>query len=124
MAAIAYLGRLDGKLDEENEEFCDLAKTYNLSEIEIPEALHNRSESEVLSLVRQLQYPRFALILIREMFYFGYADGDLSDSKIMFISKVGLTLNIPIEKMEQISSWVIRGIELEEEGVEIFSDYS
>ena len=57
------------------------------------------------------------------MFYLGYEDGDLSDSEILFISKVGMALNIPLEKMEQISNWVIRGIEWEEEGAEIFSDY-
>ncbi len=34
-----------------------------------------------------------------------------------------MALNIPLEKMEQISNWVIRGIEWEEEGANIFSDY-
>ena len=57
------------------------------------------------------------------MFYLGYEDGDLSDPEILFISKVGMALNIPLEKMEQISNWVIRGIEWEEEGAEIFSGY-
>ena len=64
-----------------------------------------------------------ALVLIREMFYLGYEDGDLSDSEIVFISKVGIALNISIDKMEEISSWVIRGIEWEEEGDEIFYDF-
>lgn len=36
--------------------------------------------------------------MIREMFYLGYEDGDLSDSEILFISKVGMALNIPLEK--------------------------
>ena len=125
LAAIAHLGRVDGEFDEDEKAFfVDLAKLYQLSRDEAKEAIRARSETEVLSVVRRIEDPGLALVLIREMFYLGYEDGDLSDSEILFISKVGLALGIPIEKMEQISSWVIRGIEWEEEGANIFSDFS
>ena len=119
MVVIAYLGRIDGELNEER--FYDLAMTHNLSEDEMAAAHYEQSEDEVLSLLFHIQNPSLALVLIRELFYFGYDDGDLSDEKILFISKVGQALNIPIEKMEQISEWVIKGIEWEEEGAKIFS---
>lgn len=121
LAAIAYLARVDGDFDQDEKEFfVDLAKLYMLSKDAAKEAIRVRSEEQVLELVKQIEDPGLALVLIREMFYLGYEDGDLSDPEILFISKVGLTLNIPIEKMEQISSWVIRGIEWEEEGADIF----
>lgn len=122
MAAIVYLGRIDGEINEETESFCNLAMTHNLLENEMTESLNERSESEVLWLVSKIKESVLALVLIRELFYFGYDNGDLSDSQILFISKVGMALNIPIEKMEQINSWVIRGIEWEAEGAEIFAD--
>ena len=125
LSTIAYLARVDGEFDQDEKEFfVDLANLYMLSKDAAKEAIRPRTEPEILALVKQIEDPGLALVLIREMFYLGYEDGDLSDSEILFISKVGLALNIPIEKMEQISSWVIRGIEWEEEGADIFSDYT
>lgn len=124
LGTIAHLARVDGDFDgNEKQFFVDLAKLYNLSKDDAKEAIRPRTEDEALALVKNITDPGFALVLIREMFYLGYEDGDLSDSEILFISKVGMALNIPLEKMERISNWVIRGIEWEEEGADIFSDY-
>ena len=124
LGAIAHLARVDGEFDgNEKQFFVDLAKLYNLSKEDAKEAIRPRSEEDALASVKTITDRGFALVLIREMFYLGYEDGDLSDSEILFISKVGMALNIPLEKMEQICNWVIRGIEWEEEGAEIFSDY-
>ena len=124
LGTIAHLARVDGDFDgNEKQFFVDLAKPYNLSKDDAKEAIRPRTEEEALALVKNITDPGFALVLIREMFYLGYEDGDLSDSEILFISKVGMALNIPLEKMERISNWVIRGIEWEEEGADIFSDY-
>ena len=123
LATIAHLARVDGEFDgNEKQFFVDLAKLYNLTKEDAKEAIRPRTEDEALDLVKTITNKGFALVLIREMFYLGYEDGDLSDSEILFISKVGMTLDIPLEKMEQISNWVIKGIEWEEEGTEIFSD--
>ena len=120
LGTIAHLARVDGEFDgNEKQFFVDLAKLYNLTKEEAKEAIRPRSEEEALELVKTIKEKGFALVLIREMFYLGYEDGDLSDSEILFISKVGMALNIPLEKMEQISNWVIRGIEWEEEGADI-----
>ena len=124
LGTIAHLARVDGDFDgNEKQFFVDLAKLYNLSKDDAKEAIRPRTEEEALALVKNITDPGFALVLIREMFYLGYEDGDLSDSEILFISKVGMALNIPLEKMERISNWVIRGIEWEEERADIFSDY-
>ena len=47
----------------------------------------------------------------------------VNEKQVFLRDENGMALNIPLEKMEQISNWVIRGIEWEEEGAEIFSDY-
>lgn len=124
LSVIAHLARVDGEFDnDEKQFFVDLAKLYNLTKDQAKEAIRPRTEAEILSRVKTITNRGFALVLIREMFYLGYEDGDLSDPEILFISKVGMALNIPLEKMEQISNWVIRGIEWDEEGVDIFTDY-
>jgi len=124
LTAIAHLARADGNFDDDEKDFfIDLAKLYKLSKEEARETIKIRNDDEVLEIVRQITDKGLALVLIREMFYLGYEDGDLSDSEIVFISKVGIALNISIDKMEEISSWVIRGIEWEEEGDEIFYDF-
>ena len=124
LGTIAHLARVDGDFDgNEKQFFVDLAKLYNLSKDDAKEAIRPRTEEEALALLKTSTEPGFELVLIREMFYLGDEDGDLSDSEILFISKVGMALNIPLEKMERISNWVIRGIEWEEEGADIFSDY-
>ncbi|MCQ2915033.1 MAG: TerB family tellurite resistance protein [Alphaproteobacteria bacterium] len=125
LGTIAHLARVDGNFDgNEKQFFVDLAKLYNLTKDDAKEAIKPRTEQQALELVKTIRDRSFALVLIRELFYLGYEDGDLSDPEILFISKVGMALNIPLEKMEQISNWVIRGIEWEEEGSEIFSDNS
>lgn len=124
LATIAHLARVDGDFDgNEKQFFVDLAKLYNLTKDDAKEAIRPRTDDDILTMVRGITDKGFALVLIREMFYLGYEDGDLSDSEILFISKVGMALNIPLEKMEKISNWVIRGIEWEEEGSELFTDY-
>lgn len=102
LGTIAHLARVDGDFDgNEKQFFVDLAKLYNLSKDDAKEAIRPRTEEEALALVKTITDPGFALVLIREMFYLGYEDGDLSDSEILFISKVGMALNIPLEKMEK-----------------------
>ena len=124
MTAIAHLARADGDFDDDEKDFfIDLAKLYKLSKDDARETIRLRTDDEVLAIVKKIRHKGLALVLIREMFYLGYEDGDLSDSEIIFISKVGMALNISIDKMEEISGWVIRGIEWEEEGDEIFYDY-
>ena len=103
MATIAHLARVDGEFDgDEKQFFVDLAKLYNLTKENAKEAIRPRTEEEALALAKTIKDKGFALVLIREMFYLGYEDGDLSDSEILFISKVGMALNIPLEKMEQM----------------------
>lgn len=123
LTAIAHLARSDGDFDDDEKDFfIDLAKLYKLSKDEARETIKIRNDQEVLDIVSQITNRGLALVLIREMFYLGYEDGDLSDAEIIFISKVGMALDISIDKMEEISSWVIRGIEWEEEGDELFYD--
>ena len=94
-----------------------------MSKNDARETIKLRTDDEVLDAVKTITNKGLALVLIREMFYLGYEDGDLSDAEIIFISKVGMALGISIDKMEEISSWVIRGLEWEEEGDEIFYEF-
>ena len=109
LTAIAHLARSDGDFDDDEKDFfIDLAKLYKLSKNDARETIKLRTDDEVLDAVKTITNKGLALVLIREMFYLGYEDGDLSDAEIIFISKVGMALGISIDKMEEISSWRFR----------------
>jgi hypothetical protein len=53
----------------------------------------------------------------------GHADNDLSDEETLFIGHAGLTMGVELEKIEQISNWVIDRIIWLEQGKIIFEEY-
>ena len=48
------------------------------------------------------------------------SDGDLSDQEILLIGRIGTAMGLELEKIEQISQWVIDHIVWLEEGKIIF----
>ena len=61
-----------------------------------------------------------ALELIKEMCLLGHADDDLSDEEVLFIGEVGQAMGIELEKIEQISNWVIDYLIWNDQGKIIF----
>ena len=121
VAVLGYLAKLDGFTEDESDFINDIASIYGLSQKELEEASKNRDEEETLKILSYITTPSTQLELIRELFFLGYADGNLSNNEVIFVSKVGEALGISVDTIERISDWVIRGIEWEEEGAEIFS---
>ena len=58
--------------------------------------------------------------MIKEACLLANSDGDLSEKEIVFIGKIGQTMGVELEKIEQISQWVVDRIIWLEEGKIIF----
>ena len=65
---------------------------------------------------------RAALELIKEMCVLAHADDELSDSETLLIGRVGRAMGVELEKIEQISKWVIDRLVWLEEGKIIFEE--
>ncbi len=121
VAVLAHAAQINGVTDSEVEFIKDIAHNFALDEVQVQKASEPRNEIETIALLKYIVNPKTKLELVRELFFLGYADGNLSNEEVLFVSKVGNALSLSIETIEKISDWVIRGIEWEEEGEEIFS---
>lgn len=116
MKALASLANADGKLDPEEIDFIkQVAVIYGVPEKRIEEILQINDVDDVVESVKLIDNRRAALELVKEMCILAHADNELSDKEVMLIGRVGQAMGVELEKIEQISQWVIdRVIWLEE----------
>ncbi len=110
----------DELLDEEMDYIIDIALMCDYPEDKFELIFNPIEENELLDLVKDLSDPLLAKILIRELFYLGYADQELSDDEIVYIMKIADNLKLTIDDVEKISDWVSVGMEWEKLGDELF----
>jgi len=120
MAILNFAAALDGITEDEQSFMDDIAADFEATAEELAVAKEARDEAAVLALLSNITDESTKKKLLRELFFLGYADGNLSDEEVVFISKVGNALGMPDELIERISEWVIRGIEWQEEGEDLF----
>ena len=100
------LSAADGNTDESEIKYItEAAAKYGLHNLE--KLTDFADEDEVIEKAKVIKDRRLALELIREMCMLSHADSILSDEETLFIGKVGLALGLEIEKIEQISNWII-----------------
>ncbi len=117
---LVRLADADGNIDEGEKEFITkLFKVFKLSE-NLAEEIKATTDDDIVKLAAKISCRQVAMELIKEMCMLANSDGDLSDREILFIGKVGLAMNLELEKIEQISQWVIDRIVWLEEGKIIF----
>ena len=103
---LLHLSGVDGYSDEAEMEFItDAAKSQGIESLE--ELQGYEDEAVVLKNIKIIKNRHLAMELIREMCTLSHVDNVLSDEETLFIGKVGITLGIEMEKIEQISNWVI-----------------
>ncbi len=107
-------------MDEEVEYIIDLALMCNYPEDKFELIFNPIEEKDMIEMLQDLSDPLVAKILIRELFYLGYADNELSDAEIIFIMRVAEAVRLPVEEVEKISDWVSVGLEWEKLGDELF----
>ncbi|MCK5296948.1 MAG: TerB family tellurite resistance protein [Alphaproteobacteria bacterium] len=124
LSAVSHVAHADDdeELHEAEENYLAVTATvYDIPKERINEIMTPKSREEIISMVKKITNPDIHLTLIREMFTVAHADGDLSDNEILAIGSIASKLGISLDKVEKISSWVLRGLEWHEEGERLFS---
>ncbi len=118
---LIHLSASDGHTDETEVNFVKkAAKVHGVKNID--DLFVVNSEDEILEEVKTIKNRHLALELIKEMCMLSHVDNLLSDEETLFIGKVGIALGIEMEKIEQISNWVIDRIIWLEQAKYIFEE--
>ena len=123
LKAFTRLASADGFFDDSEKAFIkDLAERYVVPSERLPEIFAADDNEKIIEDVKQIRNRRAALELIKELCFLAHADDELTDDETLFIGRVGQAMNIELEKIEQISNWVIDKIILAEEARIIFEE--
>ncbi len=119
--ALVCLSGIDGRTDPEEIDFiADVARSHGVENFD--EICDFANEQAVLDSLAQIKNRPLALELIRELCMLAHIDNVLSDEETLFIGKAGLAMGIEIEKIEQISNWIIDRIIWLEQAKIIFEE--
>ena len=123
MKAFSRLAGADGHLDEDELAFIrSMARIYGIFDKRVDEILKIDSDEEVVNAVKVIDNRRAALELIKEMCVLAHADDELSDQETLLIGRVGQAMGVELEKIEQISNWIIDRIIWLEQAKIIFEE--
>ncbi len=123
LKAFSRLAAADGRLDPEEIDFIkNIALNFGVSAARTDEILKIDNDEEIVEAVKVIDNRRVALELIKEMCVLAHADDELSDEETVLIGKVGMAMGVDLEKIEQISNWVIDRLIWLEEAKIIFEE--
>ena len=118
---LLHLANADGFTDNNELEFIrEAAQTHGIDDLTTLKDFED--EDKLLQDVKVIKNRHLALELIREMCTLAHVDNVLSDEETLFIGKIGIALGIEIEKIEQISNWIIDRIIWLEQAKLIFEE--
>ncbi len=118
---LIHLSASDGHTDETEVNFVKkAAQVHGVKDID--NLFVESNEDDILKEVKIIKNRHLALELIKEMCMLSHVDNLLSDEETLFIGKVGIALGIEMEKIEQISNWVIDRIIWLEQAKYIFEE--
>lgn len=124
LKALIALAKTDNKVDEDEKDFLKgMTIVFNLPREDI-DVEHLPSEDEVVDMVKAIQDRKLAMSLIKEMCMLANFDGDMSDEEIVLIGRVGEAMGLSVDKIQDISQWVIDRIVLQERGKIIFEQFN
>lgn len=124
LKALARLAKADGSFDDNEKEFIrEIALVYGVPSTRYDEIMKVGSDEELVKAVAQIKDRKKALELVKEMCMLANSDSDLSDNEILLIGRVGQAMGIELEKIQQISKWVIDRLVWIEEGKLIFEKF-
>ncbi len=112
----------DELIEEEVDYIIDFALMCDYPEDKFELLFNPIDENDMLEMLEDINHPVIARILIRELFYLGYADQELSDEEIVYIMRVAEKMNMSVEEVERISDWVSIGMEWEKQGDALFGE--
>jgi len=122
MKAFVKLANADGKFDDNERKFIEnMAKSYLLPKSCLPE-IFSASDRSVVASVKNIKSRRAALELVRDLCFLAYSDNDFSDKEEVLIAKIGKAMGVSAEKLEEIRSWVLKKLILNEEAKLVFEE--
>jgi len=123
LKAFTRLASTDGNFDENERAFIkSLIRKYQIAPQHENEILEEKDTEAVIEGVKLITNRRMALELIKELCILAHADDVLTDDETVFIGRVGQAMGVELDKIEQISNWVIDKIILAEEAKIIFEE--
>jgi len=118
--ALYALAGADGNSDDGEIRFINAVAAEH--DIKISEEMQYPDTDTLLQEVSVIKNRKLALELIREMCLLSHIDNVLSDSETLIIGKVGLAMGVELEKIEEISNWIIDRIVWLEQAKIIFEE--
>lgn len=124
LKTLVALAKADTKIDGNEKDFLKgMSLVFNLPQEDI-DIKHIPSEDEVVDMVKVIKDRKLAMNLIKEMCMLANFDGDMSDEEIVLIGRVGEAMGLSVDKIQDISQWVIDRIVLQERGKIIFEQFN
>jgi uncharacterized tellurite resistance protein B-like protein len=121
LQVLTALARADGNFDECEKEFiAKMAVFFAIPAEQTDTVFATLSDDELLTKAATIKDRQVALHLIKECCLLANSDSDLSDHEVVLIGKIGIALGIELEKIEQISQWIVDRLVWLEEGRLIF----
>lgn len=121
LRVLVALAKIDNNFDNDERNFIkDLAVIFGIGKAKTEEVLAPLSDEELIREASKIKNRQAALQLVKEACLLANSDGDLSEREIILIGKIGQAMGVELEKIEQISQWVIDRIVWLEQGKVIF----
>lgn len=121
LKVLVALASCDDNFDDDEKAFVkETAIVFGLTKDHVNEIMQPVSDEEIITQASLITNRQAALQLIKEACFLANSDGDLSDREILLIGKIGQAMNIELEKVEEISNWVVEKIIWIEKGKIIF----
>lgn len=118
---LVALARSDGNFDDNEKALIkDIAVIFNIHKDQAETILEEISDDQLVNEASKIKNRAAALQLIKEACLLANSDGDLSEREVVLIGKIGQAMGVELDKIEQISQWVIDRIVWLEEGKLIF----
>lgn len=122
LKALVKMACADGYFDECEKIFIsELAQDMQIYSIDIKQIIENNEpENVIFQEAEKLNNHTLSLELIKMLCLLSHMDDEMSDRETLFIGQIGQAMGIELEKIEQISNWVIDYLIWREQGKIIF----
>lgn len=102
------LSHIDKELQKSEKTFIlNIASMFKIPEEKIPSIETPISIEEITKDASTIKNRNIALHLIKEICFIANSDGNLSNEEMVFIGQIGQAMGIELEKIAQISQWII-----------------
>lgn len=119
--ALVCLSGIDGRTEQEEIDYiAGIAQKHKIDNF--TEICKFKDDKEVIENAKVINNRHLALELLRQLCTLAHVDNILSDEETLFIGKIGLAMDIEIEKIEQISEWVVETLILKAQAKLIFEE--